>query len=154
MRACMCTQSCLTQWDPMDCSPSGSSVHGISLTKILDWVAIPSIRGSSWPRNRICGSCSPCTAGSFFTTEPLGKSPELFKNTLTKMLKWNKWNLVSCLFRKAKFVFGMMSCQVLDSHYHKIISTAFAGETHTKIRWISCFIFKQWTSKKIQNICW
>ena len=33
--------------DPMDCSPPGSSVHGIILTRVLEWVAISSSRGSS-----------------------------------------------------------------------------------------------------------
>ena len=42
-------QSCLTLWDSMDCSPSGSSVHGILQARILEWVARPSSRGSSWP---------------------------------------------------------------------------------------------------------
>ena len=35
------TQSCLTLCHPMDCSPSGSSVHGILQARILEWVAIP-----------------------------------------------------------------------------------------------------------------
>ena len=35
------TQSCLTLCDPMDCSPPGSSVHGILQARILEWVAIP-----------------------------------------------------------------------------------------------------------------
>ena len=34
-------------WDPMDCSPPGSSVRGILLARILEWVAIPISRGSS-----------------------------------------------------------------------------------------------------------
>ena len=38
--------------DPMDCSPPGSLVHGILQTRILEWVAVPSSRGSSWPRDR------------------------------------------------------------------------------------------------------
>ena len=38
-------QSCLTLWDPMDCSPSGSSVQGILQARILEWVATPSSRG-------------------------------------------------------------------------------------------------------------
>ena len=42
-------QSCLTLWDPMDCSPPGSSVHGILQERILEWVAMPSSRGSSRP---------------------------------------------------------------------------------------------------------
>ena len=35
------TQSCLTLCNPMDCSPPGSSVHGILLARILEWVAVP-----------------------------------------------------------------------------------------------------------------
>ena len=35
--------------DPMDCSPPGSSVHGILQARVLEWVATPSSRGSSQP---------------------------------------------------------------------------------------------------------
>ena len=45
-------QSCPTLCNPMDCSPPGSSVHGILHARILEWVAIPSSRRSSWPRVR------------------------------------------------------------------------------------------------------
>ena len=38
----------------MDCSPPGSSVHWTSQARILEWVAISSSRGSSWPRGWIC----------------------------------------------------------------------------------------------------
>ena len=44
-------QACLTLCDTMDCSPPGSSVHGIIQTRILEWGAIPFSRGSSWPRD-------------------------------------------------------------------------------------------------------
>ena len=47
---CSVTRSCLTVCDPMDCSPLGSSVHGIFQARILEWVAISSSRGSSKPR--------------------------------------------------------------------------------------------------------
>ena len=50
-------QSCLTLCNPMDCSPPGSSVHGISQARILEWVAMPFSRGSSWPRDRTHVSC-------------------------------------------------------------------------------------------------
>ena len=46
------TQPCLTLWDPMVCGLSASSAHGILQARILEWVAIPFCRGSSWPRNR------------------------------------------------------------------------------------------------------
>ena len=44
-------KSCLTLCDPMDHSPPGSSVHGILQARIPEWVAMPSSRGSSWPRD-------------------------------------------------------------------------------------------------------
>ena len=44
-------QSCLTLCDPMDCSPPGSSVCGISQARILEWVAISFSRGSSQHRD-------------------------------------------------------------------------------------------------------
>ena len=43
-------QSCLTLCNAMDCSPPGSSVHGILQARILEWVAISFSRGSSRPR--------------------------------------------------------------------------------------------------------
>ena len=57
-------QSCRTLCDPMDCSPPGSSVHGISQARILEWVAMSCTRGSPQPRDRTQVSC---TAGEFFT---------------------------------------------------------------------------------------
>ena len=45
------TQACLILCDPMDCSPLGSSVHGILQTRILEWVAIPFSGGSSQRRD-------------------------------------------------------------------------------------------------------
>jgi len=41
----------------MDCSPPGSSVHGILQARILEWVAIPFSRASSQPRDQIWVSC-------------------------------------------------------------------------------------------------
>ena len=53
-------QSCLTLYDPMDCSLPGSSVHGISQARILEWVAMSSSRGSSQPRDQTCISQVSC----------------------------------------------------------------------------------------------
>ena len=50
-------QTCPTLWDPMDCSPPSSSVHGILQIRILEWVAIPFSRESSWSRNQTQVSC-------------------------------------------------------------------------------------------------
>ena len=50
-------QSCPTLCDPMDCSPPGSSVHGILQARTLEWVAISISRGSSQPRDPTQVSC-------------------------------------------------------------------------------------------------
>ena len=51
---CVCVPSCFSWvWllvTPMDCSPPGSSIHGILQTGILEWVPMPSSRRSSWPK--------------------------------------------------------------------------------------------------------
>ena len=56
-------QSCLTIWDPVDCSPPDSSVHRILQARTLEWVAIPFSKGSSRPRNQTQVSR---IAGGFF----------------------------------------------------------------------------------------
>ena len=45
---------------PMDCSPPGSSIHGILQARILEWVAITSSRGSSQPRDQTHVPCISC----------------------------------------------------------------------------------------------
>ena len=48
---CLVTKSCQTLCDPMDCNPPGSSVHGISQARILEWVVISFPRGSFQPKD-------------------------------------------------------------------------------------------------------
>ena len=80
---CVCSvaQSCLTLCNPMDCSPPGSSVHGILQARVLEWVAVSFSRGSSQPSDQTRVSCS---AVGVFTTEPLGRPSPLFKLHPTK----------------------------------------------------------------------
>ena len=58
---CVCCakslQSCMTLCHPMGHSLPGSSVYGILQARILQWVAMPSSRGSSLPRDQIWVSC-------------------------------------------------------------------------------------------------
>ena len=53
-------QSCLTLSDHMNCSPPGSSVHGIFQARIVEWVAISYSRVSSWPKERTPVFCVSC----------------------------------------------------------------------------------------------
>ena len=48
----VCAQSRLTLYDPIDCSPLGSSIHEISQARLPEWVAIFFSRGSSQPRDQ------------------------------------------------------------------------------------------------------
>ena len=57
VHACSIAQSHPTLWHPMDCSPSGSSVHEIFQVRILGQVALSSSRGSSWATDQTCISC-------------------------------------------------------------------------------------------------
>ena len=69
------TQSCLTLCIPHGVRSPGSSVHGILQARILEWVAMPSSRGSFQSRDWTQASNISCTAGEFFTTELPGNPP-------------------------------------------------------------------------------
>ena len=71
--SCLMTQSRPTLCGPMDCSPPGSSVHGILQARTLEWVAISSSRGASRHGMEPGSPVSPALASSFFTAEPPGK---------------------------------------------------------------------------------
>ena len=107
-------QSSLTFYDPVDCSLSGSSVHGTLQPRKLQWVAMPFSRGCFPPRDQNLisyvsyfgrevfyhyhhlGSSHPhpTLAGGFFTTEPSGK-PKMLKAWLI-WLMWFKKYLPFC----------------------------------------------------------
>ena len=54
--------------DPADCSTPGSSLHGILQARILEWVAMPSSRGSSRLWDQTMSLMSPALGGGFATT--------------------------------------------------------------------------------------
>ena len=57
---CPVAKSCPALWDPMDCNPPASSVHGILQARILEWVAMLAYRSSSRPRDWTCISFVSC----------------------------------------------------------------------------------------------
>ena len=75
--ACSCSkslQSCLTLYDPVNCSPPNFFVHGILQTRILEWVALPSPPGDlPDPRIEPPSLIFPELAGRFFTISERGK---------------------------------------------------------------------------------
>ena len=96
---CVCVLSCFSRvWlcNPIGCSPPGSSAHGILQARILEWVAMPSSRGSSRPRDRTWVSCISCVASRFFTAEPPGKHVVNLKSLQSSSLGLNIHYLLTC----------------------------------------------------------
>ena len=86
---CVCAQSRSTLCKPMDCSPPGSSVRGISQARILQWVAISSSRGYSRPRGQTQVLISPALAGGFFTIFITRATWEASEISIMKKIKWS-----------------------------------------------------------------
>ena len=88
--ACVHAQSGPVLCDPMDCSPGGSSVHGIFQAWRLEWVVISLSRRSSWPRDwtrvsRIVGRCFtiwPACKSANMTNQSFSPSCETFSSVL------------------------------------------------------------------------
>ena len=80
-------QSCLTPCNPMNCSPPGSSIHGIFQARILEWVAPPFSRGSSWTRDQTWVSH---LSGRFFTIWTTKPIPNVTCYVIP--LTWHPWN--------------------------------------------------------------
>ena len=71
----------------MDCSLSGSSVHGILQARIMKRVTISFPRGSSWPRYQTSISCVSCIAGGFFINWAI-REASIIQHILWEMQKW------------------------------------------------------------------
>ena len=82
-------QSCPTLCDPVNCTPPGSSVHGILQARILELIAIPFSREASRPRDRTSMSW----AGRFFNTCATWKAQYHFIYRIWNMIQMNLlWN--------------------------------------------------------------
>ena len=57
---CWVASAYSTFCDLTNCSPPGSSVHGILQARVLEWVVMPFSKGSSWPRDQTCGFYISC----------------------------------------------------------------------------------------------
>ena len=92
-------QSCPTLQDPMDGSPPGSSVQGILQARTLEWVAVPSPRGSSWSRDWTLGfSCLLHWRVGSLPPVPPGKPKKLQGSKRKSVVakggmgeEWDKW---------------------------------------------------------------
>ena len=120
------TQLCPTLWEPMDCSPATASVHGIFQARTLGWVAMPSCRESSQPRDQTQVSS---IAGRLFTVWSSGKPFQL--SNLLQMP--NSYRMVNLEFS------GNFSCS-----YKRIsFSDALSWSLSTSDAWSLCFSFSR-----------
>ena len=97
--------------DPMDYSPPGSSVHGISRARILEWVAISLSRGSSRPRDQNCISC---LAGGSFTWEAQNNKCNLTNNIIPESSLYLKEDM-EILSEKKNLHFSLKDLQRANS---------------------------------------
>ena len=108
---CVCaycvTQSCLTLCNPTACSPPGSSVRGILQARVLEWVAMPSSRGSSRPRYQTQVSCVPCIGGGLFTTSNTGKPQSSHTCTKSPIQICSLWIVCNSKKLQISQTFGM-----------------------------------------------
>ena len=113
-------QLCLTLCDPMDCSPPGSSVHGIFQAIVLEWVAISFSKGSSQPRDRTRVSRIVDRCFTIWATEDtctLMSISELF--TIARTWKKPRWPLADEWIRKLWYIYTVeysvqFSCSVVS----------------------------------------
>ena len=71
---CFVANLCPTLWDPKDCSPPGSSVHGFSRQEYWSELPFPSSRGSSQPRDQTQLSCTAGRHSNLWATRDASKS--------------------------------------------------------------------------------
>ena len=98
---------CLTPCDPMDCSPPGFSVHGILQARILQWVAMPSSRGYSQPRDQ---TQVPTLQVDSSLSEPPGKphKPTIINKGLRKTATWEATDATSKSGLSIKLRYGWL----------------------------------------------
>ena len=101
---CVCAkllQSCPTLCNPMDCSLPGSSIHGILQARILEWVVMPSSRGSSQPRDQTCVSCLLHWQAGYLPLVPPGRPTHTHTHTHTH----TQWLTLAKLWYKTDLCF-------------------------------------------------
>ena len=81
-------QSCLTLCNSKDCSPPGSSVHGILQARMLEWVAMPASKESFEPRDK---TGVLCISGRFFTFEAT-REAHSFRDMCNSLILFSRWD--------------------------------------------------------------
>ena len=125
----MCVQSCPTLCGSMNCRPPGSSVYGISQARILEWVAIASSRGSSWPRDQTHVSCIVRWILYYWATkEDFGLWKRILK-TLLWMSRKQPFPIVLCTHSDVSTVLSFFFRTVMT----QFLWPSWEGENHHRV---------------------
>ena len=144
-------QSCLTLWDPIDYSPP-VSVHGILQARILEWVAMPSSRGSSQLRDRIHVCYVSCIGGGFLTTSATWQLPfnsvQLLNHVQLFATPWTAARQASLSITNSRSLLKLMSIESVMPSNHLILCRpllllpsifpsirVFSNDSVLRIRW-------------------
>ena len=101
----------------MDCSQPGSSVHGILWARVLEWVAMPSSNGSSWPRDQPKTRMSRALIGGFFTSSATGK-PHYLPSILIFIKTLFKYFVLLIQKIHVKWILLKFQCKVMEARAH------------------------------------
>ena len=121
-----------------DCSPPGSSVHGILQARTLEWVAMPSSWGSSCPRDRTCISCLLRWQAGSLPVAPPGKHPPPQINT------WSLKGLISMIY-----LLTLEDASVCNPEYWIICN--YSEELNSSTHWSDLF-YKVRNTRIIEKI--
>ena len=104
----------------MDSDPAGSSVHGILQARILEWVAMPSSRGSSWLKDQTHVSYISCIGRWVFL--PLAREPQSHLNQICK----GGWE-TDFSFPKTEKLYSEKTCQ--NNDFETSLTSVHTGNT-------------------------
>ena len=138
---CVCAQSHLTLCHPADCSPPGSSVHGIVQARILEWVTIPFSREFSQPRDQTQVSC---IVGRFFIFWAIAQThmDNIFSKKKYKYKNSSSWKIVItlglCLLKFSNF-YSQLFIKIAMKSEFLLVLVLTAMTLHPSKVTISCF---------------
>ena len=127
-RMCAVTQSCPTLCNPMNCSPPGSSAHGIFQVRILEWIAFPFSRGSSQPRDQTW--VSPGLQADSLPSEPPRKPIVYDPARNVSSAKGQRPGLGPCLGTDGCWVRRLGLCASYPYHIPPVLAAAPLGLPH------------------------
>ena len=137
-------------------SPPGSSVHGISQTIILEWVAVSFSRGSFWLRDQ---TCNPCLAGRFFTTEVPWRYIYIYIYIHINICLYTKicnteGTCITSVFSHTKIKYWWTSeCNPLLNPYFKVRMILRCEQIYILMPWFRYFIFNSCFQSTSSQCC-